>query len=262
MKIYIIADMEGISGIRRPQQVDPGDPDYISTGRKFLTGDVNAAVAGAFEGGATEVLVCDWHGGGYHILLDELDPRAQVERTVHNRNMLAGLDESFAGLFCVGFHAMAGTIRAFQDHTMVGAQWYNYYVNGRKTGECGMAAIWAGHWGASVLMVTGDTAACAEAREFLGPDAVTVPVKEGLTRSIARVIQPARAQEMIREGARKAMSLVGKIPPYKIDLPATIRLELTRSDYADAHDGKPGITRLDARTVEMVVDSALDIYGF
>ncbi|GAH84289.1 unnamed protein product, partial [marine sediment metagenome] len=122
MKIYILTDMEGISGIGRREMVmaDEGGQHY-QYGRKCLTEDINAAVAGAFDGGATDVVVNDGHGGGRHLILEEADPRALYERPVSGYHLMPSLDESFDGLFVVGAHAMAGTIDAFLDHTQSSA---------------------------------------------------------------------------------------------------------------------------------------------
>ena len=262
MRIYIICDMEGISGIRRVEQTQTAQADYLATGRKFLTGDVNAAIAGAFDGGATEVIVNEWHGGSCHLLLDEADPRAQYERTAGGLEVLPALSADFSGVFFVGCHAMAGTPKAFLDHTMNDTVWYNYYVNGRRMGEIAQCALIAGHFGVPMLMVTGDRAACVEAHEFLGEQVVTVAVKEALNRSFARIISPVRSQEMIREGACRAMGLAGQLAPLTVDMPATIRLEYTRTDYADTAATRRHVRRVAPRAVEATVDSMLDVYPF
>ena len=79
MKIYIITDMEGVSGICSDQQVQRDQAAYAE-GQRLLIGDINAAVAGAFDGGATEVVVNDGHGGGFNLILEQMDPRARYER--------------------------------------------------------------------------------------------------------------------------------------------------------------------------------------
>jgi len=252
-----MTDMEGISGIREQTMVQPAQPKYQG-GRKLLMGDVNAAIAGAFDGGAEYVLVNDGHGGGPHFILEEMDPRAEYERPNSGANYLPGLDESFAGVFIVGIHAMAGTLNGFLDHTQSSASWYNYYINGRKCGETGQVAAGAGHYDVPVVLVTGDQAAAEEAREFCG-EVETVAVKQGIGRQWARCLHPQVARKQIREAAQRAMDLVDKIKPYKIDLPATIKLELYRSDMADGYAHHEGVERIDARAIQKVVPTALDI---
>jgi D-amino peptidase len=156
---------------------------------------------------------------------------------------------------------MAGTLNGFLDHTQSSASWFNYWVNGRRTGELGQCGLWAGSYGVPTLLVTGDRAACEEARDFFG-EIETVSVKEGIGRQHARCLHPERAHEMIRAGARRAMELVGRVPPHRVEPPLTLRLEYYRSDMADAVARRPGTRRIDARTVERVVDDARLILSF
>ncbi len=260
MKIYIITDMEGISGICTDLQVQRDQPAYAE-GRQMLAADVNAAVAGAFEGGATEVQVSDGHGGGFNFPMEQMDPRAAYERPNSGLDFMPGLDASFAGLFCVGYHAMAGTLNGFLDHTQSSASWFNYWVNGRRTGELGQCGLWAGHYGVPVLLVTGDRAACDEGRDFFGA-IETAAVKEGIGRQHARCLHPERAREAIRAAARRALELVGKVSPYQVEMPLTLRLEYYRSDMADAVARRSGTRRVDARTVERVVEDARQVLSF
>jgi D-amino peptidase len=260
MKVYIITDMEGVSGICHEEQVKRESPHY-GPARRLLNADVNAAIAGAFEGGATEVVVSDGHGGGFNLLLEDMDPRAVYERPNGGLDMMPGLDGSFAGVFCVGYHAMAGTLNGFLDHTQSSASWFNYTVNGRKTGELGQVGLWAGSYDVPVLLVTGDQAACDEGREFFGP-IETAAVKQGIGRQFARCLHPKAAHTLVREAAARAMTRVGSISPYHVEAPLTIRLEYYRSDMADAVARRPGTRRLDARTVERVVEHPRLILSF
>jgi len=260
MKIYILTDMEGISGIWCPEQVQKGQPEY-EQGRRLLCQDVNAAIAGAFEGGATEVVVLDGHGGAPHFLLEMMDPRATYETVKNHLEVMPSLDETFGGLMQVGCHAMAGTLNGFLDHTQSSREWFNLSINGRRFGEIGQAGAYAGAFGVPVILVTGDKAACEEAREFFGGIEL-VAVKEGLGRNKARCIAPEKAHQMIREAARRAVQrrLAGEFKPFMLEPPIEMRLELYRSDYADAMAARPGVERLDARTVRKVISSAKEIY--
>jgi D-amino peptidase len=260
MKIYIMTDMEGVSGICNEHQVQRESAAYAE-GRQLLIGDVNASVEGAFAGGATEVVVNDGHGGGFNLILEQMDPRARYERPNGGLDFMPGLNASFAGLFCVGYHAMAGTLDGFLDHTQSSASWFNYSINGRRTGELGQCGLWAGSFGVPVLLVTGDRAACVEARDFFG-EIETAAVKEGIGRQHARCLHPQRAREEIAAAARRALELVGKARPYRVEPPLTIRLEYYRSDMADAVARRPGTRRIDARTVERVVDDPRLILSF
>jgi len=259
MRIYILCDMEGSSGIWRPEQVRPDAPQYVQ-GRELLLADVNAAIAGAFEGGASQVVVCDTHGGGAHFLLERMDERARYE-TPTAASAMPSLDESFAGLILTGHHAMAGTLNGFLDHTMDSSRWFCFRINGQPVGEIGMEAAHAGHFGVPLLMVSGDEAACQEA-ERMFPGIVTVAVKRGLGRNCAHCLAPAAAREMIRQGAAEALRRAGSLKPWRLDPPIELELTYYRSDYADQAAALPGVERVDARTVRRVVGSAMEVCRF
>jgi D-amino peptidase len=190
-----------------------------------------------------------------------MDSRAVYERPNGGLDMMPGLDASFAGVFCVGYHAMAGTLNGFLDHTQSSASWFNYSVNGRRTGELGQVGLWAGSYEVPVVLVTGDQAACEEGREFFGA-IETAAVKQGIGRQFARCLHPEVAHKFIREAAARAMTRVGALPPYRVEGALTVRLEYYRSDMADAVARRPGTRRIDARTVERVVEDPRLILSF
>ena len=259
-KIYIATDMEGVSGIGHLEMMERGGPEFHRC-RKLLCADVNAAVSGVFDGGATEVTVLDAHGGGGNFIIEELDPRATYERSAGGRRKFPSLDESCDGFFLIGRHAMAGTAQAFLDHTQSSRSWFSYSLGGREMGEMGQLAAIAGHFGVPVLLVTGDEAACVEARSFF-PGAETVSVKWAPVRNRAVCIHPERAHQLIREAAAQALKLVGKLEPFVAAMPAEIKLTFTRSDYADGLAHRPGVTRVDARTITKSIDCVLDLLSF
>ena len=253
MKIYILCDMEGTSGIWRPEQVDRGCPEY-QQGRELLMADVNAAIAGAFDGGAGHVIACDTHGGGGHFLIEKMDERAEYE-TPAAHSPLPSLDDSFAGLILTGHHAMAGTLNGFLDHTMSSASWFCFRINGQAVGEIGMETAHAGHFGVPLIMVTGDEAACREA-ETMFPGVVTAAVKRGLGRNRALCLPPSKARALIRERAALAVAKARELKPWRLEAPITLELTFYRSDHADDRAHQPGVERVDARTVRKVVPSA------
>ena len=256
MRIYIHTDLEGVAGIDRMEMIDAAGPHYRRC-CELLMADVNAAVDGALEGGADHVTVLDSHAGGRNFILNLLDPRAAND-TRPGGKWWASLDASYQGTFFIGAHAMAGTLNAFLDHTQSSVSWHDYSINGRRMGELAQWAIVAGNWGVPMLMVSGDEAACAEARAFFDP-VETAVVKRGLGRNRAALVEPAEARARIREAARRAVALVGRARPLVPAKPMEIVLEFNRSDYCDEVAGRPGIERLDARTVRKVTSDPLAI---
>lgn len=256
MKIYILADMEGISGIRKMDQVQRESPEYPE-GRVLMMQDINAAVEGAFEGGATSVVVADTHGGGGQVRVREMDARAVYEMPGRGE-LMPSLDRGFDGLILLGHHARAGTIDGFLDHTMSSSSWFEYRINGKVVGEIGIEAAYAGHHGVPVVMVSGDEATAREARATLGRVECAV-VKWGVGRNKAKCLPLPRAHALIRETAKRAVSRDGSFRPFRPRLPARVQLTFYRTDMAEELAFRPGIERVDARTVRRTVRSLRDI---
>lgn len=255
-KIYIVADMPGASGIRVPEQCRWGCFHWRES-RAFLASDVNAAIAGAYAGGAEEVVVCDAHSGGYNLPLELMDKRAIYE-PVNREQLLPGMDDDFAGLFVVGAHAMAGAADAFMCHTVDQQSWFRYRLAGRECGEIGMWAVYAGYYGVPLLMVTGDAAACREAEEAV-PGLSVAAVKEAICWDRARTLHPAEGAGRIQQACSRAMNLIGKVEPAVIDVPNEAELEYIRCEFADEAAERQGAERTGPRTVKRVLESALDV---
>ena len=260
MKVYIATDMEGISLIWKREQVSQefgGDYEY---GRRQSVADVNAAVEAAFDAGATRVVVQDGHGPSA-LSWDQIDPRAEIERIAHVGNLQPSLDSSFDALMLVGRHAMAGTAEAFLEHTQSSATWFSYRINGVEYGEIGQEALYAAAFGVPLVFVSGDRAACIEAeRQFAG--VVTAEVKYALRRASACCVSGEEARKRIREGVKLGLSRVGEIKPVQLKTPLTVELTFQRTDYADGYLGRPGVERVDGRTVRAVVERQQDLLAF
>ena len=235
------------------QQIVGGDVMY-EEGRRLYTEEINAAVRGAKAAGATEIVVMDHHGAGqgwsFNSLIPELlDPACEFVVQEEWTEYTAFLEEGCDATLLVGMHARAGTPDGVMNHTVSGQRWQNLRFNGVLVGETGINAALCGTWGCPVLLVTGDRATCAEARELLGARLTTVAVKEGLGRYSARQIPPLRARELIEEGARKALGDLRAVEPYDPGRPCEIEVDLTTTDAADEYRRKPGVEVVDPRKV-------------
>lgn len=250
MKIFVMVDMEGISGIFRSSQVVP-DGAHYQTGRKYLTWDVNACVEGCFAGGAKKVVVRDAHGGGCHFIWHELDSRAEYVRGHSARERMPDIG-SFDGLILLGYHALAGTPDAILEHTMSSASWQNLRMNGVKCGEIGIDAGIAGDHGVPTIMVSGDDKVRKETRKFL-PGAVTVQVKKGLGVEGGQMLSMERAHALITEGAAKAVAKCSQIKPYKVKSPVRMRLEKVSRGKVPVT--RAGVKVIDGRTYEVTAPS-------
>ena len=253
MRVHVISDIEGVGGIVKWGQAG-GDSPLFQEARVLYTEEINAAVRGAKAAGATEVVVMDCHGAGgdytfNSLVADLLDPDCeyvvQNEWTEYTAFLEAGCD---AALF-VGMHAMAGTPDGVLSHTVSGQAWQNLRFNGTLVGETGINAALCGHWGVPVVLVTGDRAVCAEARELLGDGLTTVEVKEGLGRFSARMKTPARARELIEAGAKQALSDLKAVTPYDPGRPSEIEIEFTSPDRLQEYANRKGVEVTGPRTI-------------
>ncbi|MCP4638949.1 MAG: M55 family metallopeptidase [bacterium] len=256
MRVYICTDLEGVCGVFRWEQTrDYGSAANVEA-RELLMGEVNAAVAGAFDAGATRVVVRDGHNGGKSFLPEVLDERAEmIMGAVSRFDDL--VQEGFDAAILLGYHAMSHVPDAVLCHTQSSVGWNNYWVNGRLAGEIAQSAIRFGAYDVPVVMVTGDDKTCAEARDWLGDGLTTVQVKRALSRVGALMLAPKKARALIREGARAAVERAGTVAPFKPEFPLTIRWQFKDSLVVDQYKGSA--KRIDGYTLEKVIDDAADL---
>ena len=262
MKILIATDMEGITGVTTWDQVTPGHPEYARF-RKQMTQDINAAVRGAFDAGAEEVIVADGHWNGSNILIEEMDPRARLNTGSPSPfSMMQGIDESIAGVMFVGYHARNGSPSAILDHTWSSRTVANVWLNDILTGEYGLNAAVAGHFGAPVIMVSGDQTACAQVTELLG-DVETAIVKQASSRFAAECLAPEVTREMICLSAERAVERLaqGNPPdPFILDTPITVTVEFFTSDMADRATRIP-FTKREGTRVSLTLEEMASAYN-
>ena len=224
VKIYILTDLEGASGVYQFAQTrEPGPLNERA--KEYLMGDIAAVVRGLRAGGATEILVLDGHGAQAFVP-HLMEPGAKyITGLPRPGHPLWGLDASFAGLVVVGQHAMMGVPDGVLCHTQSSRGENRYWYNGVESGELVQAAAIAGHYGVPPIMVTGDEAACREARRFFGEHCVTVAVKRGVSREAAVLYPFEETRKALEEGAKRAMSLIGVAQPYRLQTPIRAKKE-------------------------------------
>ena len=261
MRVHIISDMEGVGGIANGSQVVAGEP-LFEEGRKLYTGEINAAVRGARAAGATDVVVMDHHGAGggfsFNSLVPELlDPGCEYVVQEEWTEYSGFLEEGCDACLLVGMHAMAGTPDGVMNHTVSGQSWQNLWFNGTLVGETGINAAFCGAFGTPVALVTGDEASCREATALLGGGVTTVSVKRGIGFRGARMLVPARARELIEEGARRALANLDAVRPYDPGRPCEIKVEYKETGEPRKKALKAGVELLDPRSVVSRADDWL-----
>jgi len=256
-KIYIIADMEGISGIDKGEMLSDESTEFNFCVERLMA-DVNAAIDGAFLGGAEYVAVLDCHNGGGNFNVSLLDKRAVLDdRTQNEWNLL--LDESYWGIFVIGAHAMAGTMNAFLDHSMSGLQIYNFNINGERVGELGTFAMTGSHFGVPTIMMSGDQAAADEAVGLIN-GIETAVVKIGISKMQAQLLPNIEAENLIRQTAKLAVEKDERPDLFCPNLPMEIKIEYTQTDFCDNVVSSPNVKRIDARTASKISNSYLDAW--
>lgn len=255
MRIFISCDMEGITGVAIGRQCNPADPEYQRF-RKLMTRDVNAAIEGAASAGATEFLVVDSHGPMTNILIEELDPRAEL-MSGSNKHFcqMEGIDTGWDGAFFIGYHAREGGGDGVINHTLMGVAVTQLRCNGKEIGETGLNAGLAGHFGVPVAMLAGDNVVEEEAKGLLGDIEVAV-TKQAVNRHTARLLSVQRSQEAIRQRAAAAVQRLqaGAFKPYVVPGPITFEVDFKTTDAAHMATLFPCVKRLSSKTVSITAD--------
>ncbi|HWQ08606.1 MAG TPA: M55 family metallopeptidase [Holophaga sp.] len=248
MRVLVSVDIEGIAGVSRPDQTSASGENY-GTARRLMTEEANAAVRGAFAGGASEVLVADAHGTFGNLLPDLLDERAWL---VHGKprpfGMLEGIQERPDAVMLVGYHAMAGE-RGVLAHTVRGTAFHRVWLQDRPAGEAALYGLLAGEFGAPVVLATGDDAFAEETRAWL-PRTRFAVVKKAAANRAAISLSPARVRALVESEAKAALEAAGEVPPLLSDLPIRCRVEAKTLVLADLFALLPAARRLAPLVVE------------
>ena len=255
MRVLISADAEGVTGVTSTNELLFGKPHYEFM-RLMMTEDVNAAIAGAFDGGATDVVVNDAHWTMTNILIERLDSRAELIKGFQKHLcMVEGIQLGADAVFFVGYHARTGDSNGVGNETILGREIIEIRLNGRPVGESEINAALVGHFGAPVALATGDDVYERELRETL-PEVEFGLTKYAIDRWTARCLSVERARGNIRAAAERAMQRAGRkeLTPYCVAGP--VEFEVVFSSTAEGLMGSlvPGSERKTPRTVAYRAD--------
>ncbi len=258
MKVFISVDIEGIAGVVHWDETR-GEGEEFQRARRWMTGEANAAVRGAFAGGADEVVVNDSHGQQRNLLAEELDPRARLVRgRLKPMMMMEGITPGTDAIFLVGYHARAGTGQAILNHTFSGKSIYQLSLNGRVVGEVGYNAALAGSLGSPVALVSGDDVLSREV-DLLLPWAERVVVKRGVSSWAAENLSPQISCERIYQGAARALAGLSEMQLYQLPGPINMEITFQRPILADLAAWVPTARRVDGTTVAFAAENMMEI---
>jgi D-amino peptidase len=257
LKIFLSSDMEGTAGVVDWEQC-VGDGPQAAAGRKLLLDEVNAAIEGAMAGGATEVVVNDSHSTMRNLPPDALAGEASYISGSHKPlYMMQGLDDSFDAVLFVSYHgsvgAPAGLSHTYSPRVVVEAR-----LDGVVTGEAGINALVAAHYGVPVVLVTGDRCACDETAVLI-PGVHAAVVKEPVSRTAAHSLHPSRARALIRDTAEKAVAGAAAAAPPPL-ASATLEVSVRTTDIAEAASWARGVDRTGPRELRIHGENALATY--
>lgn len=258
MKVHITADMEGIAVICHDEQADYKKDDYPRM-REIMTGEVQAAIEGARDAGADEILVCDAHDTGRNLLVEKLDPEVEViEGSSYDLGMMSGISRNFDASMQIGYHSMRHTHAGVLGHT------YTYDIaelrfNGVVIGEPGLSAAIAGHFGVPLVFISGDAHAVRQAKSLV-KNVVGVPTKEGVGLYGVRTLTPEKARALIRKGAKEAICRADEIEPFVVKKPVMMEVELERPLMAQYCSRIPMVKRKDAKTVSYRASDVVEAF--
>jgi D-amino peptidase len=259
MKVFISFDMEGVAGIVDWTQCRaPGQP--YEEGRRLLLGEVNAAIDGALQGGATEFVCNDSHGAMNNLDPEQLHGRARYVAGRHKPlYMMEGMDDTVDAVFFVGYHGSISGESSVLSHTYNPSVITRVTLNGTECGESGINALAALAYRAPVALISGDQQTITEGGPFF-KEAERVVVKESVTRFAASQAHPLDAREAIAGAARRAMERLRSIPLPAITLPARLEVQTQTADMAAVASWVKGVTRTGTRSVTIEDGDPLAVY--
>ncbi len=259
-KIFISVDMEGITGVIHWDETDEKKQEHQYF-KKLMTHETNAAIEGALESGASEIIVRDAHASARNLIPEMLNENAKLLREWSRGPylMMEGIDDSFDAVICIGYHAKASTPNATLKHTMSG-QILDLKVNDRSLPELGWNALIAGFHNVPVIFVSGDRALTEQAHHIFD-DIETVAVKEGIGQA-ALNLHPKKSQQLIKEGVKKALSRKSDFKPLKYTAPYCVEIKFKNEDRAYRAAWYPGADRLNDLAVSFTCADFTDCLRF
>lgn len=242
MKVLISTDIEGVAGVYHHEQARPGNPEY-ERARVLMAQEANAAIAGAFDAGATEVLVNDSHGGFRNMPPDLLDPRARaVQGKPRYLSMVAGVEEGVDAVCMVGYHSRAQG-RGILAHTINSFAFAGIWLNERELGEAGLYGALAGEYNAPVVMGSGDDVFIAE-NEALFPHATFVQTKRATGQTSGVSLSPEHSRAAIRAGVLAGLKARAGARPLVFAGPLVVTLRTQAPAMADLFCQWPAFERM------------------
>jgi D-amino peptidase len=259
MKIYISADIEGVSGVVNSTQTGPQGYDYHRA-RKLMTDEVNASVKGAKLAGATNILVNDAHGPMTNLLIEELDEAVVlISGNKKLLGMMEGIDDTYDAVLLIGYHARHNTSGVLA-HSHHGGVVSEVKVNGKTVGEFEFNTLVAGQYNVPVVFVSGDDILSQQVKNF-HTEIETLIVKYAHSRYTAACIQPKKVHRLMEENVHKTLTeKLKSIAPRKIEGNVELEVAFLNSGMAEATLFIPGVLLIEPNRVKYMAKDVIEAY--
>lgn len=258
MKVFISADIEGVSGVVHKEHTARDGKEH-DRARILMTNEVNSAIQGTINGGADEIVVNDSHGTMRNIYQDQLSPEAKlILGSPKQLQMMEGIDNTFDAALFVGYHTRMGH-NGILNHTFNGRVIKSIKINDIEYGEFGLNALIAGYYNVPVVFVSGCNLLAEEATSFIS-NIQTGIVKETINRMTSLNEHPEKSQEIIKEKSKIGVLQKEKIKPLSINSFFTVSVEFLNTGLADAAAILPYVNRENSLTVTFTSTDIISSY--
>ncbi len=258
--VYVSVDMEGCADVVHWDEVRPSARPEYERARRIMTYEVNAVIAGAFEGGAGRVVINDSHSTMRNLIAGEVDARAViVTGRLKPQFMLEGIGGGFDIAFFVGYHGAIGDAMAVMGHTYSPRIIFECRLNGVAVGEVTINAALAGHYGVPVALVSGDATTLEEAKR-VAPRSIGVETKRSVSYYAAECLSPHAVRGELQRAAAQAAARAGAFPALLLETPMLMEFDTLTTAHADVLSWIPGAERTHARTVRFTPPDAPAMY--
>ena len=254
-----MTDIEGVSGAKGGADSIGNEIVDKEVANRLLVEEVNAVVAGLVDAGAEDVTVVDGHGGWDSISIENLHRKARLYTPGGGLAPVSIIDSGYDAALHIGTHAMIGVADGFLNHTFNSHAVAGMRLNGMPVGEIAIEALICAYFGVPTILVSGDKAACREAKEFL-LEVETVETKTGVSRYSVLNRNPLAVREELRERAREALLRKDDFPIRRMEPPYSLEIRLMCPNQADSYEMR-GAKRLDHQTVLLESDDFMDLWA-
>ena len=248
-RAFISVDMEGLPHIVSRAHLTSTKQLY-SEARSIAT-ELTLCIAEALKQyGFEEIVVADSHGEMVGIDPMKMPDYVELVRGFPRPlSMVAGAENCEAAIF-LGYHAKIGTEKAVFDHTF-STLLRGVRVNGIWASEYLLNAYVLGEMGIPIVLVAGDKALIEHDVKYHTPWAITIVLKESLSRYSAKSPSISKLKKQLKDAVVRAVNILreGRAKLLKPQTPIELELEFTSTAYADIAELLPNTKRISGTTI-------------